>query len=103
VNVNRANKQNKHEHASQIDIDAQHRLENFNKFTQKDNRIEYIEFDDIIQPYVIEFEFDIDDVYNNLLTKNCRDLIKHKAYQMNHFFSQKTANTSVRYNLVLLV
>lgn len=77
---------------SQLDVDARQRLDNFNKFTQKDKRIDYIEFDDIIQAYSTDFEFDVK-VYDSLLTKSSREDIRIKLHRMNHLFTQHTANS----------
>lgn len=79
-------------HMSQLDVDACQRLDNFNKFTQKDKRIDYIEFDDIIQAYSTDFEFDVE-VYDSLLTKASREDIRLKVHRMNKFFTQHTANS----------
>ena len=81
----------KQSHVSQLDVDARQRLDNFNKFTQKDNRIDYIEFDDLIQAYSTDFEFDVN-VYDSLLTRANRENIRLKVHRMNHLFTQNTAN-----------
>ena len=54
---------------NQVDLDIKNQIKNFTKFTAKDNRIESIDFNAIIQPYTTDFNFDFDRVLDNLLTK----------------------------------
>ena len=54
---------------NQIDLDEKNQIKKFTKFTNKDNRIELIDFNEIIQPYTTDFNFDFDHVLNSLLTK----------------------------------
>ena len=73
---------------SQIEIDEKLRVEKFNKFTDKDTRIDLIGFEDIIIPYETSFEFN-ENIYKKLLTRSLENQIQRKINITNEFYNYK--------------
>ncbi len=68
---------------AQFEIDEHQRLKNYNKFTEKDTRIENIEFSDVILPYETKFGF-CSDIYKDLLTEEMKLNVKIKLNHMDN-------------------
>ncbi len=68
---------------AQFEIDEDQRLKNYNKFTEKDTRIEHIEFTDVIVPYATEFGFS-SGISRSLLTIDMSVSIKIKLSHMDN-------------------
>lgn len=71
----------------QLDIEADERVKNFNKFTEKDTRIEHIDFEDIIRPYDTVFSFD-KPIYENILTSEMRNIVNERLSYMSLMFDK---------------
>ena len=73
---------------TQLDIDEKIKNENFKKFTQKDTRIESINFDEIIKPYCTDFDFDQKIINNNLLNDDLKKIVKFNLFKVDKFIEQ---------------
>ena len=68
----------------QLRTDEAIRSKNFAKFTNKESRIDVINFDDIIVPYEVSFEFEAN-IYQSLLTDKLRQQINVSLDTQNYF------------------
>ena len=76
-------------HENQIELDEKQKNERFLFFTQKDNRVDLIRFDDIIKPYstTINDLFD-KPISTNLLSLELVNLVKYNIYLADEFIEK---------------